>query len=1131
MDSNKERGQVLYNIFQSHIEQLNTNGLSIIDAATGYGKSFQAKKYICYNCKKNKFIFLAPQKKLFLEFIDNDLEMMKQLLNEEPIIINLIPAFDTFKENFLEIDDVKIFSQISNVPSLRRVVTSIQQKANVDDIEFYREFFNKEEQIFRKELKELLKNQKEFKRDYKKDGINSYNKKDILSFFNEYKWIVKLYPSVLMPFANLIQMTIHKSYYPVDTLWYGQHEISNKFDNLFKNYIVFIDEFDSTKEALLSIIISNITNQDRVNLFKTITYIYNSLSNICSNNILPKKIFGEKQEQFENRIYQFYNNLKENYNSYHLKSTLKYLNDEKKEQFLFRDKQIIDVYDSKNKRKLTIQFDENENCNIVKLEKENNNLFEEIGDFISQKIDEFMILLADISKNFFEFKQETRKKGDEVYSLYDSVCTIINEFNIGKSNEEYYSKIVYKYLTYTLKLANDDVGEFLDTGFKYFFLEDNSSHDLSTNVYYYHYNELPEHFLIGMAQNNIVIGISATATLNIYVKNYDIHYLSKKLGEHFIQINQDELNELKQDFLNFETRSHKVTDKYINDPQSLSLENFDSFFKKLDKTLNDYKFDKYKMFDTAQIIGEKEYRLTTYYNLFKTFITFIDEKIHGMICFLNFKINDALELKFDYFKEQLEEISKLKNYSCKIYTLDSNNFDEQYEQIKKELKRNNVFIISTYKTLALGKNLQYEFDGNEKDLDGVYLDNITYLMPDIKKYNEDTLAEYLYALEYLKAEGLIKERKKFIEYISEGFEKYITGTKKLSINRAATSAKDSIICKFVIQAIGRICRTKNKSDKVCIIMHQKIREALIRKKRMLEDRMINYELQEILKTLSNEEKSIISNQKYIVENYNNNKSANHKITYLSYNWWTDLKRTEWINLRELVLKYPTTDSPDDSNEKYYCRFDEGITSYVYQEKRLSKNKLELFNISETAIADKYSNKVSLGASRFKEMLKSKYVFDYCEKKGYATEFKKNKYILNPATFQRIYKGAIGEIAAKAILEAHGITIKEIVDNKHFEKFDYYNGQVFYDMKNWNEDFYKNKSEMIDKIAKKAEKVGAKRVFIINVLMNKYQDIHKNRMQDGIIYEIPWLYDSKNDIYNTEAINLMKESQMYYEDIN
>ena len=104
--------------------------------------------------------------------------------------------------------------------------------------------------------------------------------------------------------------------------------------------------------------------------------------NAGKRNILPKKFFGDEQEQFENRIFQFYNDLKENYHKYHLESTLKYSNEEKKEQFLFRDKQVIDVYDSKNKGKLTINFDENENCNVVRLEKEDNNLFEEISDFI-----------------------------------------------------------------------------------------------------------------------------------------------------------------------------------------------------------------------------------------------------------------------------------------------------------------------------------------------------------------------------------------------------------------------------------------------------------------------------------------------------------------------------------------------------------------------------------------------------------------------------------------------------------------------------------------------------------------------------------------------------------------------------
>lgn len=1128
MNLNDSRGKALYTIFQSHIEQLNSNGLSIIDAATGYGKSYQARKYICENCQNKRFIFLAPQKKLFLK-IDNDCKnRMKELLNEEPISIELLPTLDTFKEFFSSITEDNIFRQISNISILKRIVKSIKA-STVDDVEFYRDFFNKEEQIFRRELKDLLKGLPEFKRDYKKDGLNSYNKSVILNFFNKHQWIKNLYPSVLVPFANLIQMTIHKSYYPIDTLWYGQHEVSNKFDSLFRNYIVFIDEFDSTKEALLSIIISNVTNQDRVNLFKTITYIYNSLNNICERNVLPKKFFGNKQEEFENRIYEFYNILKDDYRKYHLSSTLKFINDEKKEQFLFRDKQVLDVYDNKNKGKLIVKFDSEENCNIIETAIGDDNSFEAISNFISQKIDEFMILIADIAKNFFEYKQQTRKNGDEIYSLYDSVCTIINEFNIGKSNEEYYSKIVYKYLTYTLKLSKDNVGEFLDTGFKYFFLENNPIHDLSTNVYYYHYNELPEHFLLGVAQNNIVIGLSATATLNTYVKNYDMHYLSKKLGNHFIQINPDEINTLKQNFI--ETKNHLVNSIFIQENGNLSMENFSKSLKNIDLIYEEYHINWYNIFNVAEIMGDKKHRLSTYYNLLEVFNIFITKKIHGMICFLNYKLNDAVELKFNLLKLELEKISNLKGYSCKVFSLDSNNFDSQYESIKEELKSNNVFIISTYKTLALGKNLQYEYEGKTRDLDGIYLDKLSYVIPSVEKYNENSLAEYLYSLEYLKAEGIIKQRSKFIKYLTEGFKKYLSNFQVLSIEKDALIAKDAIVSKLVIQAIGRICRTKNKLENVYIVMHQRIKESLIRKKVVLQNRMINFEFQKILDVLPVEENIISLNEKYILENYENNRDANYKITYLSYNWWNDLKRSEWIKLRELVLKYPTIRSVNADYKKYYCKFDKMVNSYVYQEKRLSGNNLEIFNIVDSSIADKYSNRVNITSSRFKDMLKSQFVYNYCVINGYATEFEKNKYVLNPVTFQRIYKGAVGEIAAKAILEAKGIIIKEITDNKYFEKFDYYNGQIYYDMKNWSEEFYKIKSEMINKIAKKAVKVGAKRIFIINVLKNNYHDVHSNIIEDGIIYEIPWLYDSENDLYNEEAIQLMKESQIYYGDIN
>ena len=71
--------------------------------------------------------------------------------------------------------------------------------------------------------------------------------------------------------------------------------------------------------------------------------------------------------------------------------------------------------------------------------------------------------------------------------------------------------------------------------------------------------------------------------------------------------------------------------------------------------------------------------------------------------------------------------------------------------IKKTLKIKEVhmFMISTYNTISLGKNLQYKekyFIGEEcidreVDLDGIYLDTPTCVIPQVYKEDEVSLAK------------------------------------------------------------------------------------------------------------------------------------------------------------------------------------------------------------------------------------------------------------------------------------------------------------------------------------------------------------------------------------------------------
>lgn len=1119
------RGEELYKLFNKHIKQLGNNGLSIIDAATGYGKTFQARRFIAENMNERKFIFLVPQKKLFLNINEKNefLEIVKKNLSYEPIICEITPTIDTFKKYFLSISSDDIFAKIENKDKIRKIIIAMNESKNNEYTQLFIENFNKEEIQFRHRLIKILKSKSAFKKNKECEGLEAYNKQAIISFFNDYDWIEKLYPSVLLPYANFIQMTIQKAYFPIDTLWFGHHEISNNYDQVFKDFIVFIDEFDATKEALQEIIISNITSKERVNLFKTIKYIYNSISNICSKKVLPKDFYGQRKEEICNEINEFYKKLKEGYEKYNLKGTLKFIHNEKKDRFLFRDKKVIDV--TKNKE-LVLKYNEEDNVNYVELFTSNSNdvSLEKVCDFIFDELKEFTILIARISKNYFEYIKNLHKGED--YSLLEIISSIVTELNIGQMAEEYFINQVYQYLTFTMKLKKNIDGDFLDFGFQYFCMENDFAHDLSTDVYYYHFNELPEHFVLGIACKNIVIGLSATATLKTYVKNYDVNFLCKKLGNSFIQINKEEIDLLSKDFEQNEKTNINI--EYFNNQKQI---NTISIFKEMLSKIDLYyeRIQWSEIFKNDSIYGKKSYRLQTYYNLLEVFKKYCEFKIHGMICFLNFKIDDTEEIEFNKLSEALVAFSEEKGHKCRVFALDSKKFDDEYNNVKSYLKQENVFIISTYKTLALGKNLQYKtLDDEEKDLDGIYLDDVSYILPSVEEKNEKSLAEYLYAIEYLKSELIVNKYSNFQKYITEGFKKYLTGKGTLSIEHDAIKAKDAIVSKYAIQSIGRICRTKNKSKQIYIYMHQDIKESLSRKKEELLSRMLNYEFRSILNKLDIIEEEEMP--EYTIENNYNNSKSHFKITYLSYNWWTNLKRKEWIELREQVLKFPTK-LTNNHYRIYYCQFKNPINKYRYQTIRLSDNKLKFYNITETDISTNYSNIVSCESSRLKEMLKSKYVYDYFVKHNYAIDFEKGIYIINPVTFQRIYKGAVGEVAARAILEGKGLTLKEIKDNKHFEKFDYYYGSIFYDMKNWNENFTQQKDELLKKITKKAIKCGAKRVFIINVLKNNYKDNHGTTFDEKIIYEIPWLYDSENDCYNEEAIKMMKEAELLYEDFN
>ena len=102
--------------------------------------------------------------------------------------------------------------------------------------------------------------------------------------------------------------------------------------------------------------------------------------------------------------------------------------------------------------------------------------------------------------------------------------------------------------------------------------------------------------------------------------------------------------------------------------------------------------------------------------------------------------------------------------------------------------------------------------------------------------------------------------------------------------------------------------------------------------------------------------------------------------------------------------------------------------------------------------------------------------------GYATVFGNGPYILSPVLFQNIYKGALGEVAGRFILQRElGLCLQEIEDSAQFELFDFAApNQIYFDFKHWKANMQMDENSMRSKIMQKLAQIGGKRVFIINL---------------------------------------------------
>lgn len=1121
------------------------NGLMLLDLPTGFGKTTSVIKFI------ENFInngLPAVKRVYFVTNLKSNLpeKQLKELFGSKynDCCLYLKPYWQSVAEKWgcIEINNSEILYSEEYKNLNLDIETLYKFRADQEKFKIEKNFGHEY-----KQSKKLIKSYEQkiekdtevkFRQFIKKNYLFNKSAKDKDKFINENKWLAELYPACKLKNENIkiVLSSTKKFFSPMDTFSRMPFYIYNN-NLMMENTVTFIDEFDTTKETLLAQIIDDGLKFD-IDVFALFLNIYYSLTNINFPNTLMR-LSEYRKEKISNNEWVDIKILKEQleshfirvYKDYNFEFFTKSRGFEEKKAFIFDDGKTLNIFNDNSKRVLNTKLDKDENnislYAVAKSYKgQEDRRFDNVLKNVKFAIDDFVTKTAYISKNYTDYKNQSLKGHQTKYSFEESVLTILSAFNISNEFKQYLlNRIIDKDTNLKLDLPSDSEFEFMRKGFEFIEIEDDPNHDLQTKSHAFKFDTTPEDIIAKLSIKSRVVGISATASIDTVIGNYDLHYLRKTLQDDFYLIPIDDHLRLKNQFL----ESQKIYDDYKIEIKTVPIDDYNSFSdkEKCTEIINSLFNDENK-----QAYLEYLDKNTSNYHFFiicKLLVLFNkvaeSKNIYSFLAFLNSFPTTIDKTKSEHFidkyilEKSLKDLISQNHYENPpiLHIVKSNNYDEEFAKINEELAEGKkVFVLSTYKTIGNGKNIQYSIpdvanikqniillaeNKLKKDFDAVYISTPTNLIQ-MLSYNSENkvneLCKYLFQQEYLYQKKYItySERKTNIE---AGFRKTFYGDKSFS----SYKRNQDILwhtAQLIIQAIGRICRCKNKNKIINIFYDQEVLNRLL----IVKDELLNGEFifnKEFKRLLAQPIKNAdLEFVKYTIKN---------KRAYAIINQMSKAVRKseqavfDWQDLRDFVLKNPTSNYIPEKYKGLYFEFDNPYSGYAY---KLNSNyefvKISFNNTYET-------NQVSAEECELIRLMNIPELKRYFEKNGYATEFKSGKFVMTESLYDHVYKGALGEVVGKYIIEkALGYKLEELDHNGQYEAFDFKIKNFYFDFKHWNY-FVKDNDSYCGFIEWKLGTVQGAKVVVANILQRGNHQI-KTSLDDKII-QIPYLINDENEI--------------------
>lgn len=844
----------------------------------------------------------------------------------------------------------------------------------------------------------------------------------------KWKWLGKLYPPVFTRDRQIIFMSVDKFLSRNATIVEPSYMFYNS--DIIDNAIIFIDEFDATKETLLKNIIQN-GLRDKLDYVKLFSSIYSSLQTITFPAELTTPSQKRKNGKYADQSLQgIIDGIREKadtiYKNFSLQFSHKTIKraEETAHNFLFHDYQFHSVLDG-NKSYITTECDAEKKINAITfsekkpINKTNNIqvLLGKLRGFISW----FQGGINILAINFMQRKQE--KSGDDEFTFEESVSSVLNLFRLDKEYIDYLkNQIMISFHKANKNITSSDFDiSFYENGFRFYDFIDDSAHDMQSKIIMCSFQTTPEKILLRFCEKAKVIGISATATIDTVVGNYDLDYLSEKMQSVYKEISKSDYLRLEEDFNKSQAGYSNISiHAELLGEQSDNDYSVDSWMKVYSKTeIAERIYNKVAQKSSSANGDNKNYNQQRYLRIamvYKKFITISD--IKSLLCVLTkYPTKDDsvlnLEILYDIFRYIGDENKPGFDTRNSVVLLKSEEFESKKNSVTSRLvKGEKLFVISVYQAIGIGQNLQYKAPdeireslvringrhSEEKDYDAIYLDKPTNLLVNFinnQYVKEEDFAKAIFQYEFLQEWGELSTDDA-IKHIKNAFNHFTSeGTAKKDYVKNVHDSHSirMLSTRYIIQAIGRICRTNLKNKNIYIFADTRIADSI--DVSVKKDRFLNREFLALIDEV--EKHDYKSPEERSLENKAN--LTSNRVNRCIYNMleeeWTNKRIDDWQKLRRLVLSNPTMSSTDAYKNKaarnFYIRQPRKQNIYYYSEQE------DFYDIKVSFSGDREHTKaVSAEGTNLLKLMEFKTIREMFEQRGYATDFKPNDYIMSPA---------------------------------------------------------------------------------------------------------------------------------------